>query len=90
MFLRLLEPRRRVRGRLCSRGDARRVAFAQLIESAQGGEQGRRCHLTLLEFLGRIPGAELAIIHGGGHCCQHTTPEPTNAALGEWLARKGF
>lgn len=45
---------------------------------------------AVLEFLGRIPGAELAIIHGGGHCCQHTTPEPTNAALGEWLARKGF
>ncbi|MBU1671684.1 MAG: alpha/beta hydrolase [Actinobacteria bacterium] len=45
---------------------------------------------TVLEFLGRIPGAELAMIRGGGHCCQHTTPVPTNAALGDWLARKGL
>lgn len=45
---------------------------------------------TILELAGRIPGAEVALIHGGGHCCQHTMPDEVNAAILEWLSRKGL
>lgn len=45
---------------------------------------------TVLELVGRVPGAELALIDGGGHCCQLTRPEATTRALVEWLARVGY
>ncbi len=41
-----------------------------------------------LSLAGRIPGAELALIEGGGHCCPHTMPGPTTSAIEDWLARK--
>jgi len=45
---------------------------------------------AVVQLAGRIPGAELVLIEGGGHCCQHTVPGATTAALAEWLERKGF
>lgn len=45
---------------------------------------------TTLELLGRIPEAELALVEGGGHCCQHTCPGATNSVMASWLERKGF
>lgn len=45
---------------------------------------------TILELVGRIPGAKLALIDDGGHCCSHTCPGPTNRALQEWLDRVGY
>ncbi|MFC1851189.1 alpha/beta fold hydrolase [candidate division CSSED10-310 bacterium] len=45
---------------------------------------------TVAELVGRIPGAELALINGGGHCCQQTKPEATNRAILEWLERQGY
>ncbi len=43
---------------------------------------------TILQLAGRIRGAEVALIEGGGHCCQHTMPDEVNAVLLEWLAGK--
>jgi pimeloyl-ACP methyl ester carboxylesterase len=43
-----------------------------------------------LELAGRIPGAEVALIDGGGHCCPHSMPGPTTRAIEEWLGRKGL
>lgn len=45
---------------------------------------------AIRELLDGIPGAELALIHGGGHCCPHTVPEATNRAILEWLIRVGY
>lgn len=45
---------------------------------------------TALELAGRIPGARVALIDGGGHCCPHTVPEAVNSALSGWLAENGF
>lgn len=42
---------------------------------------------TIRRFVERIPGAELELIEGGGHCCQMTRPQATNQALRAWLAR---
>ena len=41
---------------------------------------------TIAELAGRIPGARVARIEGGGHCCQYTRPEATNRVLVDWLA----
>jgi aminoacrylate hydrolase len=41
---------------------------------------------TIAELAGLIPGAAVARIEGGGHCCQYTRPEATNRALLDWLA----
>lgn len=45
---------------------------------------------TIVELVGRTPGAELVIIDGGGHCCQHSVPEATNRAILDWLERVGY
>ncbi|MBF0225878.1 MAG: alpha/beta hydrolase [Desulfobacterales bacterium] len=45
---------------------------------------------TILGLVGRIKGAELALIDGGGHCCQYTLPEKTNTAILDWLERIGY
>lgn len=45
---------------------------------------------TILRFLANLPDAELALIEGGGHCCPHTMPEETTAAIRGWLARSGL
>ncbi|MHB8896210.1 MAG: alpha/beta fold hydrolase [Candidatus Geothermincolia bacterium] len=45
---------------------------------------------TILELVGRIPDAELALIDGGGHCCTHTMPEESTLVIRDWLSRKGF
>ena len=45
---------------------------------------------TIVELAGRIPGAQIALIDGGGHCCQHTVPEATNEAILQWLERVGY
>lgn len=42
---------------------------------------------TTVQLVGRIPGAELVLIDGGGHCCPHTEPEATNRSILEWLDR---
>lgn len=42
---------------------------------------------TALRFLGKIPNARLALIEGGGHCCPHTMPEETTAAIRSWIER---
>lgn len=43
---------------------------------------------TILQLVGRIPGAQLALVEGGGHCCTYTRPEASNQAILEWL--RGF
>lgn len=43
-----------------------------------------------LELVGRIPGARLALIDGGGHCCQYTLPGETNRVIREWLNSIGL
>ena len=43
-----------------------------------------------VEFVGRIQGARLALIEGGGHCCSYTMPEETTAVLKEWLDSTGL
>lgn len=45
---------------------------------------------SAVEFVGRIPGARLALIDGGGHCCSYTLPHATNRAILEWLEETGF
>jgi len=45
---------------------------------------------AVLSFVGRIPSAELALIEGGGHCCSHTMPDETNAAVVAWLENVGL
>jgi len=59
---------------LILRGDEDRVVGERTVES----------------FLDSIPGADLARIEGGGHCCQYTKPEATNQAILEWLERVGY
>ncbi len=38
-----------------------------------------------VELAGRIPGAQMALIDGGGHCCPRTVPGATNEAILRWL-----
>jgi len=38
-----------------------------------------------VQFVGRIPGARLVLIEGGGHCCSFTRPDDTTKALLDWL-----
>jgi pimeloyl-ACP methyl ester carboxylesterase len=45
---------------------------------------------TIVQLAGAIPGAELVLIEGGGHCCQHTVPGATSRALMDWLERIGL
>lgn len=42
---------------------------------------------TITEIAGRIPGAEVALVEGAGHCHQQTMPEVTNSLLLEWLSK---
>lgn len=53
----------------------------------RGSEDRVSTPRTANEIAGRIPGAEIAVIDGAGHCHQQTMPEETNAALLVWLAR---
>lgn len=41
-----------------------------------------------VQLAGRIPGSEVALVEGGGHCCPYTCPDRTNRVLLEWLKRK--
>lgn len=41
---------------------------------------------TTMEIAGRIPGSEVCLIEGAGHCHQQTMPGQTNRRLLEWLA----
>lgn len=45
---------------------------------------------TALRYVSWIPGARVALIPGGGHCCQHTVPHATNRALDDFLTEAGF
>lgn len=45
---------------------------------------------TTLQLAGRIPGAQLVLIEGGGHCCTHTMPEETTRVIRDWLTKSGF
>jgi pimeloyl-ACP methyl ester carboxylesterase len=40
---------------------------------------------TIVQLAGRIPGAELALIEVGGHCCTYTVPDASNQAILNWL-----
>jgi pimeloyl-ACP methyl ester carboxylesterase len=40
---------------------------------------------TILQLVGRIPGAQLVLVEGGGHCCTYTMPEESNRAILAWL-----
>jgi pimeloyl-ACP methyl ester carboxylesterase len=55
------------------------------------GVEDRIVSLATMERIrARIPGAELALIAGGGHCCQMTMPDDTNRVLASWLERIGY
>lgn len=43
-----------------------------------------------VQLAGRIPGAQVALIEGGGHCCPYTRPEETSRAILDWLQRTGL
>jgi len=45
---------------------------------------------TIVQLAGKIPHADLVVIAGGGHCCTHTMPEASNAAMREWLRSIGY
>jgi len=45
---------------------------------------------AIVELAGRIPGARLELIEGGGHCCSYTMPEETTAVIKDWLASTGL
>ena len=45
---------------------------------------------TIVQLAGRIPGAELALIEGGGHCCTYTIPDASNQAILDWLHRINY
>jgi pimeloyl-ACP methyl ester carboxylesterase len=45
---------------------------------------------TTLEIAGRIHGAELVLIDGGGHCCTYTMPEKCTVVIRNWLSASGF
>ena len=54
------------------------------------GTEDRVVSLKTMERMrDAIPGATMALIVGGGHCCQITMPDETNKALREWLATIG-
>ncbi len=38
-----------------------------------------------LTMLWKIPGARLAVVEGGGHCCTFTVPDESNRLIMEWL-----
>ncbi len=40
---------------------------------------------TIQSIADRIPGATVARIEGGGHCCQYSCPDATNQVLVAWL-----
>ncbi len=40
---------------------------------------------TILRLVGSIPGAQLALVEGGGHCCTYTMPAESNRAILAWL-----
>jgi pimeloyl-ACP methyl ester carboxylesterase len=52
-----------------------------------GSEDRVSTDRTTREISSRIPGSEVAVIQGGGHCHQQTMPDETNEALLEWLDR---
>ncbi|MBI2391669.1 MAG: alpha/beta hydrolase [Deltaproteobacteria bacterium] len=56
----------------------------------RGTEDRVVSHATMEAMKARIPGAELALIEGGGHCCQVTLPDETNRVLVGWLERIGY
>ena len=43
-----------------------------------------------VQFVGRIPGARLALVEGGGHCCSFTVPDVTTNAVLDWLSDSGL
>lgn len=45
---------------------------------------------AVVQFVGRIPGARLALVEGGGHCCSYTMPDETTKALIDWLKANNF
>jgi pimeloyl-ACP methyl ester carboxylesterase len=45
---------------------------------------------TIVQLAGRIPGAELALIEEGGHCCTYTVPDASNKAILDWLHRINY
>jgi pimeloyl-ACP methyl ester carboxylesterase len=63
----------------------REIAVPALV--LHGSEDRVSTDRTANEIASRIPGAELAVIQGGGHCHQQTMPERTNEVLLEWLDR---
>jgi non-heme chloroperoxidase len=40
---------------------------------------------TILQLVGHIPGAQLVLVEGGGHCCTYTMPEESNRVILAWL-----
>jgi pimeloyl-ACP methyl ester carboxylesterase len=40
---------------------------------------------NIVQQVGRIPQAEIALIEGGGHCCTYTVPDASNQAILNWL-----
>lgn len=56
----------------------------------RGTEDRVVSHATMQAMKDLIPGAELALIEGGGHCCQVTLPEETNRVLVGFLDRIGY
>jgi pimeloyl-ACP methyl ester carboxylesterase len=40
---------------------------------------------TVLQLAGHIPGAQLVLVEGGGHCCTYTMPEESNRVIIAWL-----
>ena len=45
---------------------------------------------TILRIAAGIPGARLALVEGGGHCCTHTMPEESNRLILAWLDGLGL
>lgn len=56
----------------------------------RGVEDRLVCPGTAVELAGRIPGAQMTLIDGGGHCCPLTVPLATNEAILRWLERVGY
>lgn len=45
---------------------------------------------SIVQQVGRIPDASLALIEGGGHCCTFTRPDPSNRVILEFLEGIGY
>ncbi len=76
---------------------AARAAYTELLENIEvptlvirGTEDRLVSAETTLQLVGGIPGAELKLIRGGGHCCTYTMPEESNRAIMEWLERVAY